>query len=152
MVDFSKGVLKGYNRNGFALSISQILADELMNLRIKDFQIDGEIVGDTYYAFDLVTLKGQDISSESFYNRHLLLNGFGGNQPNLIFAPLAVTEQAKRELYHNDGITGLNSQFTRNKSESKTPRKWSLKATIRKPLIKNWLGFRKDAVQAIHIL
>lgn len=99
VVDFSKGVLKGYNRNGFALSISQILADELMNLRIKDFQIDGELVGDTYYAFDLVTLKGQDISSESFYNRHLLLNGFGGNQPNLIFAPLAVTEQAKRELY-----------------------------------------------------
>lgn len=99
VLKYTKGIIIGYNRNGFALSIPQILADDVIKLPISDFVIDGEIVGDTFYAFDCLSFKGRDIMSEAFFNRSIMLGGFGANQPNIVFAPLAVTEQEKRELY-----------------------------------------------------
>lgn len=95
----SKGDVQGYNRDGFAVAISQILADDVLYLPVNDFVIDGEIIGDTFFAFDCLSLNGKDLKSEGFHDRSIQLRSLSANLPNIIFAPLAVTEQEKRDLF-----------------------------------------------------
>ena len=122
----SEGAVKGYNRDGFEIPISQILADDALKVSESDFVIDGEIIGDTFYAFDCLSLNGNDLKGLGFHDRSILLRGLSANLPNIKFAPLAVTEQEKRDLFaklkaeNKEGIVfkELNAPYTGGRPNS----------------------------------
>ena len=72
-------VITGINRLGFITSVPESIAESAAKYR-GDFIIDGEAVGDTLHAFDLLTICGEDLRELRFAVRYLrlqdLLNAF----------------------------------------------------------------------------
>ncbi len=68
------------NKKGFAISAAVTILQSAENLK-HDCVLDGECIGDYYYAFDLLELKGEDLRSQPFEQRYIaLLNLFGASQ------------------------------------------------------------------------
>ena len=61
--------LTGINRLGFTVAIPQTIADSAARYK-GDFLIDGEAVGDTLHVFDLLSIRGKDVRSTPFHERH----------------------------------------------------------------------------------
>jgi bifunctional non-homologous end joining protein LigD len=74
---FANGVLKGTNRRGLFVDLPQSWGDELQSaLGQGSFTLDGEHVGDRFWAFDLLEIDGKDVRSFSFEQRYALLKEF----------------------------------------------------------------------------
>jgi bifunctional non-homologous end joining protein LigD len=67
------------NKKGYAISAPVTILESAENLK-HDCVLDGEHIGDYFYAFDLLELKGEDLRSQSFEQRYIaLLNLFGAS-------------------------------------------------------------------------
>ncbi len=68
------------NKKGFAISAAVTILESAANLKY-DCVLDGECIGDYYYAFDLLELNGEDLRPQPFEKRYIaLLNLFGASQ------------------------------------------------------------------------
>ena len=76
--------IAGINRLGFIISIPDMIKRSAANYR-GDFIIDGEAIGETLHAFDLLAICGEDMKKLRFAVRYLrlrdLLNAF--SHPNI---------------------------------------------------------------------
>jgi bifunctional non-homologous end joining protein LigD len=66
------GSVTGINRTGLTIGLPQPIVDAARKLG-KDFTLDGECVGDVFYAFDLLDHEGTDCRPSPYSDRHWLL-------------------------------------------------------------------------------
>jgi bifunctional non-homologous end joining protein LigD len=64
--------ITGINRLGLNVALPQSIVESAANYR-GDFMIDGEAIGDTLHAFDLLFMGGEDIRTERYAERYLHL-------------------------------------------------------------------------------
>ena len=65
-------VITGINKLGFVVGIPSIIEQE-MQVSESDFIVDGEIIGEEYHAFDLLSVDGSDYRCQSYRVRYLAL-------------------------------------------------------------------------------
>ena len=93
--------VRGVNRKGQVIPISRVIEQAVRSLTC-DAVLDGEEIGDDYWVFDLLELRGEDLRSMSTSSRLIalvpLLDGAAGTG-SLRLVPSAWIPQAKRELF-----------------------------------------------------
>jgi bifunctional non-homologous end joining protein LigD len=107
--------INGINRKGLRVGLPSPIVVAAQALK-ADFVLDGECVGDTLLAFDLLRLNGEDLSAQSYRVRNAALVNLiaSGQQPNLQYAHAAWKLQEKRELlttlrkHNKEGIVFKN--------------------------------------------
>jgi bifunctional non-homologous end joining protein LigD len=89
------GVVTGSNRKGLQIGLPEPIVKAATDL--EDCVLDGEGIGDRFYAFDLLERRGQDVTSLGYQQRYEFLSRLCSNVFPVV--PLAIGEQAKRALY-----------------------------------------------------
>lgn len=102
MVEKKGGKVRGFNRLGAEVAVPKPVADELSGATAlsmdKDFLLDGELVGDTLYVFDVLAIGGLSIEDKPFYERSKYLGLISGvNWKNL--RVVSVVEKNKRGVF-----------------------------------------------------
>lgn len=90
----------GINRQGLIVALPQPLLAEVGSYAI-DITLDGEAVGDTFHAFDLLALGASNWADKSYLDRlHRLMNVLAGFQhPHVRLVESAYSPAEKRELF-----------------------------------------------------
>lgn len=96
LIDINENGSNGINRKGLSVEIPEEIAFSLKSLLGKI--IDGELVGTTYYVFDLLRDDNKEIKTLPYRKRYSKLENINF-KGNVILAPLAIGEKQKRELY-----------------------------------------------------
>ena len=95
------GEIHGINRRGLHISLPETVVSECTRYP-GDFLLDGEMVGDTYHAFDLLQIGETDLRQKRFGERWLrlvqVLNGF--LHPSIQQVETALLPKTKHELFH----------------------------------------------------
>lgn len=94
------GVARAQNRLGLDFECPKVFVKPLTAIG-QDIVLDGEAVGDTYYAFDLIQLRGVDVRNQSYMARfrmlEMLFAAVGGATIKL--SETAKTPEAKRAMH-----------------------------------------------------
>ena len=85
------------NRNGMSTGFPTVLAVQLAGMS-GDFVIDGECVGDRFYAFDLLEHEGRDWRQSAYMDRLQALRAQFGNLGGSIVVAETVMGDGKRRL------------------------------------------------------
>ena len=80
LIQKTDGKIIGINRLGLAVALPETLIADCNNCAV-DFTLDGEAIGDTLVAFDLLFIDGEDIRGLRYTERHLRLMGLLGSLP-----------------------------------------------------------------------
>lgn len=64
--------VEGINKLGIVIAVAQPLVDAALSID-QDFTFDGEVIGNVYHAFDLLSFDGKDIRGADAGNRFRLL-------------------------------------------------------------------------------
>ncbi|HXR46703.1 MAG TPA: WGR domain-containing protein [Candidatus Limnocylindrales bacterium] len=91
--------IEGINKKGLVVGLPETLF-QVINRYGADVVLDGESIGDTYHAFDLLVLDGVDIRAWPYRERlAALMNLLSGVQQTVIrFVDTAFTTEQKRTL------------------------------------------------------
>jgi bifunctional non-homologous end joining protein LigD len=102
--------ITGINRLGLVTSVPDTIADSASHYP-GDFIIDGEAVGETLHAFDLLHISGEDIRSKRFAVRflrlHDLLDGFLHCHIRLVDCYCQPQKAGKYEQFQRAGKEGV---------------------------------------------
>jgi bifunctional non-homologous end joining protein LigD len=93
----------GINRKGLTCGLPEPISDTLCGLATRldrELLIDGEAVGDTFFAFDLLQEGKQDHRSTQYRWRYAGLELLGP-QPPVIIAPIATDMSGKAAMFAN---------------------------------------------------
>ncbi|MEO5714889.1 MAG: WGR domain-containing protein [Luteolibacter sp.] len=91
----------GINRRGLVVAIPDPIREAVEGIPF-DVVIDGEAVGDTLHAFDLLEVKGNDIRHRRYIDRHAgLLMVIPSHQPALRWVSTAIDPNDKLEIYED---------------------------------------------------
>lgn len=96
LININNDGVFGINKKGLTVEIPEEISSSVKSL--IGIIIDGELVGDKYYVFDLLRYNNNDISTWSYKRRYLELEKIKFER-NIILAPLAIGEQNKRRYY-----------------------------------------------------
>ena len=104
-------VVQGINRKGQFIEPMAELVDEVL-WDAGSYLIDGEAIGSTLYAFDLLELDGIDIRKKGYIHRHTQLAQMvcHSDFSKIWVAPLAITTAEKAALFervkaeHGEGV------------------------------------------------
>jgi len=93
-------VIEGINRKGVIVSVPKAVVEAIQQID-GDFILDGEVVGDTYWAFDLLEIEGEDARGDSVEDRFAYLAVLlrGANEGAVRLIPDATTNWEKRRLF-----------------------------------------------------
>ncbi len=99
MVRKQGGTITGINRRGLVVAIPAPIREAFEHI-LFDVLIDGEAVGDTLHAFDLLEVKGNDLRHRRYIDRHAgLLMAIPPNLPALRWVSTAIDPNDKIEIY-----------------------------------------------------
>jgi bifunctional non-homologous end joining protein LigD len=100
MIRIQDGEVSGINRNGMRVALPMTLVEEAKSLKMANGLIDGEIIGEKYYAFDLLERDGTDLRTKSVLARHQALGEVlaVGKLSGIRGVEMAFTVEAKRAL------------------------------------------------------
>lgn len=123
------GVIEAINRKGLVIPVAESIQQSVLQLPAACCTIDGEAVGDTLYAFDLLEKKHLDLRNLTYRERHAQLVDMlssAGNESAIVLVPLAVGTKRKRALFtavKNGGGEGvvlkrLDAQYTAGRPNS----------------------------------
>jgi len=105
ILDVAAGRVRGINRKGLECGIPETVASGAAALAVQlgDFRLDGEAMGDSFPAFDLLTIEGRDLTGDSTLTRHSTLRvaaaAFGSLPACFRIAPLWTGREEKRENF-----------------------------------------------------
>ena len=90
-----KGAIFGLNKKGTSVPLPRMIIQSINNNCI----LDGEIIGDKLFVFDLLSFEGQDLKNRSYEERIMRLNimTFG---ENIEVVETAFTTAEKRKLFN----------------------------------------------------
>ena len=101
MVRKQGGEVTGINRRGLLVAIPEPIR-LAVSLIPYDILIDGEAVGETLHAFDLLELDGHDLRARRYIERHAgLIVSIPPNQPALRWVSTAIDPNDKLEIYED---------------------------------------------------
>lgn len=104
------GVVIGINKKGLTTSVANTIVRSMAD--IPDMtMIDGEAVGDHYYAFDLLELRGNNYRSDHFLQRHTQLALLGETVCDTFGPHIHISEVA---CHTNNKTKMLNDCRARN--------------------------------------
>ena len=111
LIQKADGKITGINRLGLAVALPETLIKDCNNCDI-DFTLDGEAIGDTLVAFDLLFIDGEDIRGLRYMDRHLrLMNLMASFQrKNITFTETSYSADEKRTNFEQlkaDGREGV---------------------------------------------
>lgn len=89
----------GTNRMGLAIALPAKIADYAKRAVADNFIIDGELLGDSLVAFDILSLNGRDVMSKPYDVRLPLLSAMFDSIGAIRSTETALTTKHKRELY-----------------------------------------------------
>jgi bifunctional non-homologous end joining protein LigD len=90
--------VEGINRKGLVVSLPKPIEDAVLLLE-RNCILDGERIGDTFYAFDLLQLDNKDFRLEGAIARYEELHELmGACEPALVLVQNVLTESGKRML------------------------------------------------------
>ena len=104
MVAVSGGKAEGSNRKGLYVSMPQEISDGLACL--PPCELDGELLGGRYVAFDLLRLGGADLRDRPYQERHDLLAKTITPCAEVRLSETAWTGAAKRAMYDRIAAAG----------------------------------------------
>ena len=97
--------ITGINRRGLVVAIPEPIRLAVAAIPL-DVLIDGEAVGETLHAFDLLEVDGNDLRPRRYLDRHSgLLMVIPPNQPALRWVSTAVDPNDKLEIYEELRLT-----------------------------------------------
>lgn len=85
------------NRKGKQVSVPNSLAKTVS--KMNDFFVDGELIGETYYVFDILEYEEKCLRNESTLSRIEILNSIFNKSKNIVVADLCVKN--KKELFES---------------------------------------------------
>lgn len=95
------------NRKGLSILVPQVVADMVSAVK-KDIVVDGELIGDKHYLFDLLEYEGENLRSMQAQKRYEKLSQI--KSLNACVVPAFFTEKEKREAFqkiknsHGEGV------------------------------------------------
>lgn len=106
------GGVTGMNRKGLSVPLPQAIASELQHIEAKNgaILVDGEMIGDILYVFDLHVYKGERIHRIPWLTRMLLAGEALAGCRQIKPVSVAVTPDMKRNLWdrvkaaHGEGV------------------------------------------------
>ncbi len=99
MVRKQDDIITDINRRGLVVAIPEPIREAFEHI-LLDVLIDGEAVGDTLHAFDLLEVKGNDLRHRRYIDRHAgLLMAIPPNLPALRWVSTAIDPNDKIEIY-----------------------------------------------------
>lgn len=107
MVKVRNGVLTAGNKKALVRPLPLGVTRALLALK-RDFVIDGELVGNQYFPFDLISVDGNNMARERFESRYWFLTALIKRADRAFIIPveLAVTLPAKMEMIRRLEETG----------------------------------------------
>lgn len=84
------------NKKGLAILIPQKVID-LINSVPQDITLDGEIIGENYYIFDILEFNGEDVKNRTFKERLQLRNSISQLSQN--FVKTYTSPEDKKEFF-----------------------------------------------------
>lgn len=102
-------IITGINRLGLAVALPQPLVDDAAQCP-ADFIVDGEAIGDTLHAFDVLLIGNEEISGLPYGDRYLrLMNLLASFQHwNIQLVEAAITAPQKAEMF--DQLKSRNAE------------------------------------------
>lgn len=93
--------ISGINRRGLTVALPQRVEADCQKCK-QDFLLDGEMVGDTYHAFDLLQLGEVDFRVKGFGDRYLWMLGFLNDfvHPSIETVSVEMLPSGKDQLFH----------------------------------------------------
>jgi bifunctional non-homologous end joining protein LigD len=94
------GQIAGINRTGLVIPLPKTIVAAALGIGSQAWLMDGEAIGDTYFAFDLLESACVDLRTQPYNNRLLALNGMipaDGSHP-IHSVETAVKAASKRKL------------------------------------------------------
>lgn len=92
----SDKAIMGLNRKGQQVP----LPDNISTSIKKEMILDGEIIGDTEYVFDILSLDGEDLTGLPCIERIAVLNSNLKLGKGIVVVETAYTNEEKRAMYH----------------------------------------------------
>lgn len=92
----SRDETSAINKKGILIDTYQSVVDLIKSVG-QDIIVDGEIVGERYYIFDILFYNGKDLRSESAINRWKVLSEIQALSQNIV--PTYFTAKDKREAF-----------------------------------------------------
>ncbi|EMI67612.1 WGR domain-containing protein [Leptospira noguchii] len=89
--------VEGINRKGLIIAISQILHDYSLGFS-EDFILDGEVIGDVFYPFDIFSKDGNDIQHLPYQERYTILESILKNTDPIFRIVKLVTSTKDKKL------------------------------------------------------
>lgn len=88
--------VEGINKLGLVIAVAEPIAKAALAIA-GDFVLDGEAVGDRYYAFDILGVEGNDVRNQSYTERYRTLTELiGGSQPDRIHCAASWTDPGEK--------------------------------------------------------
>lgn len=122
--------IQGINKKGLLIGLPQTVFNDISNLP-GNFILDGESIGDVYYAFDLLALNTEDVRQLPYHERLASLVSLLAGAPHrfIKFAGTAYTakekdallRQLKRELKEGVVFKRLDAPYTPGRPNSGGP-------------------------------
>lgn len=124
------GEIYGVNRTGLRCGIPEsfvkslknlaALVEQIFSISLEQVILDGEAIGDDFFAFDLLEINNEDFRAKSYLERYKRLKAvlYAGsvNPPvaNLFCSDLIVGETAKREFFEQAKANNLEGVVFKN--------------------------------------
>jgi bifunctional non-homologous end joining protein LigD len=91
--------ITGINRLGLSVAVPETI-EQGARVLARSFILDGEAVGDTLYAFDLLQIKDQDVRERTYSERYLTLMNLlaSHEQSSIKLVPTAFMPEQKKAL------------------------------------------------------
>lgn len=100
LLKITGGVVTAQNRRGLTIVCPPLFQAPLRALGQPDIVLDGEAVGDVFYAFDIVRLNAADLRQEPYARRLLTLQSLFAKPGTVIrLAETATSTAEKEDLY-----------------------------------------------------
>uniref|UniRef100_UPI0004A874B0 ATP-dependent DNA ligase n=1 Tax=Leptospira interrogans TaxID=173 RepID=UPI0004A874B0 len=119
--------VEGINRKGLIIAISQILHDHSLSFS-EDFILDGEVIGDVFFPFDIFSKDGKDIQHLPYQERYAILESILKDQDEIFhIVKLVKSTKGKKALLEElrekqkEGIVfkDLNAPYKAGRPSSK---------------------------------
>ncbi|WP_061244448.1 WGR domain-containing protein [Leptospira interrogans] len=119
--------VEGINRKGLIIAISQILHDHSLSFS-EDFILDGEVIGDVFFPFDIFSKDGKDIQHLPYQERYAILESILKDQDEIFhIVKLVKSTKGKKVLLEElrekqkEGIVfkDLNASYKAGRPSSK---------------------------------
>lgn len=119
LIENRKDCLRGINRKSQTMALPDVIRQEFIDFPFC--LLDGELVGDTYFAFDVLMLEGRDLRMMPFKERYAEAKSFLRIFDTLRISKSVADPERKKIAFHSLRQGGAEGVVFRNINEPYKP-------------------------------